>query len=120
MQLLSNDDAQKYDGGLIRLCTISITPPNDGGLQMVGHDADGKVTVLPTASQYPVKAGDPPSFLLEVPQVWAVPDRGFTPHKAKIHYEICRRYCDHVFTAESGNEVSSGWLDSPYCLGGAG
>ena len=59
--LLSDDDAQKYDGGLIRLCTISITPPDDGGLQMVGHDAQGKLTVLPMASQYPVKAGDPPS-----------------------------------------------------------
>jgi hypothetical protein len=120
VQLLSNDDAQKYDGGLIRLCTISITPPGDGGLHMVGHDADGKVTVLPTASQYPVKAGDPPAFLLEVPPVWAVPDVGFAPHKAKIHYEICKRYCDHAFTAEAGNQVVSGWLDSPYCLGGAG
>lgn len=120
VQLLSDDDAQKYDGGLLRLCTISITPVNDGGLQMVGHDAGGKVTVLPTASQYPVKADDPPSFLLEVPPVWAVPDIGFQPHKAKIHYEICKRYCDHAFTAESGNPVPSGWLNSAYCVGGAG
>lgn len=118
--LLSDDDAQKYDGGLLRLCTISITPVDDGGLQMVGHDASGKVTVLPTASQYPVKADDPPSFLLRVPSVWAVPDVGFSPHKAKIHYEICKRYCDHAFIAESGNQVTSGWLNSPYCIGGSG
>lgn len=119
--LLSAADAKKYDGGSLRLCTISITPINSGGLQMVEHDADGKVNVLPTASQYPVKASDPPSFLLEVPPVWAVPELpGWMPHSAEIHYEICTRYCDHAFTAESGNQVLSGWLDSPYCIGGTG
>ncbi len=116
--LLSAADAQQYDGGFIRLCTISITPPlQTTGLQMVGHDADGNLTILPTAAQYPVKKDDPPAYLLELPPVWAVPDIGFSPHAAEIHYEICTRYCDHSFTAESGNMVMSGWMDSPYCLG---
>jgi len=119
--LLSADDAKKYDGGSLRLCTISITPLDGGGLQMVQHDADGSVNVLPMASQYPVKASDPPSFRLEVPPVWAAWEfPGWKAHRAEIHYEICTRYCDHVFTAESGNQVLSGWLDSPFCIGGAG
>jgi hypothetical protein len=115
--LLSSADAQQYDGGFIRLCTISITPLQNTGLQMVGHDADGNVTVLPFAAQYPVKKDDPPAYLLELPPVWAVPDIGFSPHTAQIHYEICTRYCDHEFVAESGSTVMSGWMDSPYCLG---
>jgi hypothetical protein len=115
--LLSSADAQQYDGGFIRLCTISITPLQDTGLEMVGHDADGKVTVLPTADQYAVKKDDPPAYLLELPKVWAVPDIGFSPHTAQIHYEICTRYCDHPFVAESGSPVMSGWMDNPYCLG---
>ncbi len=118
--LLTADQAQQYDGGLIRLCTISITPLQSNGLQMVGHDADGNVTILPTAAQYPVKKDDPPAYLLEVPPVWAVSKFGFMPHTALIHYEICTRYCDHDFTAESGSAIMSGWLDSPYCLGGTG
>jgi hypothetical protein len=120
--LLSAADAQQYDGGFIRLCAISITPLQNTGLQMVGHDADGNVTILPTANQYPVKKDDPPAYLLEVPPVWAVADVGypavpFPAHTAEIHYEICTRYCDHPFVAESGDTVTSGWMDSPYCLG---
>jgi hypothetical protein len=64
-----------------------------------------------------VNQDDPPAYLLEVPQVWAVPDIGFTPHQAFIQYEICSRYCDHGFIAQSGASVASGWTGSPYCLG---
>ena len=41
-------------------------------------------------------------------------DGGMT---AEIRYEICTRFCDHAFTAESGDNVMSGWMDSPFCLG---
>ena len=78
--MLSSADAQQYDGGFIRLCTISITPlQRIRGCRWWGHDADGNVTILPTAAQYPVKKDDPPAYLLELPPVWAVPDIGFIP-----------------------------------------
>jgi hypothetical protein len=54
---------------------------------------------------------------MNLPPVWAVPDVGFTAHSSEIHYEICTRYCDHPFVAQSGSTVTSGWMDSPYCLG---
>jgi hypothetical protein len=118
VSLLSSADAQQYDGGFIRLCTVSITPPVNGTpLEMVGHDADGAVTILPAAAQYLVKKDDPPAYLMNLPPVWAVPDVGFTAHSSEIHYEICTRYCDHPFVAQSGSTVTSGWMDSPYCLG---
>jgi len=115
--LLNGDQAQQFDGGLVRLCTVSITPLQNSGLQMVAHDADGNVVYLPAATEYPVNATDPPAYLLQVPQVWAVSNFGFMAHQAHIQYEVCARYCDHGFTTQAGNPVTSGWAGSPYCLG---
>lgn len=118
--ILSDGDAQQFDGALIRVCTVTISPDNSLGLNLTGHDADGNVTYLPVDYQYVVKKDDPLAYRLDLPPVWAVPKGGFMPHKALLQYEICTQYCDHAFTAESGAQVPAGWIGSSLCLGPPG
>ncbi len=73
--LLPDGDAQRLDGGLIRLCQVSITPLEDTGLQMVAHDSAGGIVPLPQSTEYPVHADDPPGYVMQLPPVWAVPPR---------------------------------------------
>jgi hypothetical protein len=68
-------------------------------------------------NQYPVHGDDPPAYFLDIPAVTLVSKRGFMPHQAKIRYEICTRYCDHPFTADSGVAVAGGWIGSNLCMG---
>ena len=125
--LLSDKDAQRLsdgslDGGLVRLCQVSITPLQGAGLQMIKHNAAGDIVVLPLSNAYPVQRSDPPAYLLNVPPVWAVSSNGFTAHETHIRYEVCTRYCTHAFTAESGVPVPTppGWSGSSLCLGPPG
>jgi hypothetical protein len=120
--ILSDADAQQFDGALIRVCTATIAPENTTGLSLVGHDADGNVTYLPADYQYVVNKANPLSYRLDLPPVRAVPNpQGtFKAHKALVRYEICTQYCDHAFTAESGAQVPSGWIGSSLCLGPPG
>ncbi len=114
--LEDEQDAQTYDGGLIRLCTISVSPEQNP-VEMASHDANGNLIRLPMDTQYPVHGDDPPAYFLDIPPVNLVSKRGFTPHQAKIRYEICTRYCDHPFTADSGVAVLGGWIGSNLCMG---
>jgi hypothetical protein len=119
--ILSADDAGRYDGAQIRLCATSVTPADGGGLRPIQHDAGGQIVALPApVFQWQVRQADPPAYLLSLPEVWAVTDVGFTPHQAHVSYEICTRYCDHAFTAESGAPVADGWLGSDLCMGPPG
>lgn len=116
--ILSAADAQKLDGGMIRLCEVSVTPVIGAGVQPVYHDASGGLVYLPPSTpQWPVLASDPPAYLLQVPAVWAVQASGFMAHQSHIRYEVCTRFCDHGFTAESGTKVPDGWLGSFLCMG---
>jgi hypothetical protein len=122
IDLLSKEDAQRLDGSLLRLCEVSITPPLQGtGLEMIEHNPAGDVVILPPSTAYPVRQSDPPAYLLNLPPVWAVSSKGFTPHKAIVRYEVCTRYCTHAFTAESGIQVQAppGWSGSSFCMGPA-
>jgi hypothetical protein len=118
--LLNPDQAQQLDGGLIRLCQVSITPVGGTGAQMVGHDANGQVVVLQDLPELPVHRSDPPAYLLSLPSIWAVSAVGFAAHRSHIRYEVCTRYCDHAFTSESGMTVASGWIGSRVCMGPPG
>jgi hypothetical protein len=116
--ILDPDEAQRLAGGLIRLCQVSVAPLPGTALRPIRQNAQGEVTVLPpTVREWPVEAPHPPAYLLDLPPVWAVPKSSFTPHQAQIRYEVCTRFCDHGFTAESGVEVADGWLGSPLCMG---
>ena len=117
--LLTPDQAQPLDGGLIRLCQVSIAPQAGTSLQMVGHDASGGLTYLPPDLQWPVHRSDPHAYLLSLPEVWAVSAVGFNAHKSHIRYEVCTRYCDHAFTSESGVSIAEGWIGTGYCMGPA-
>jgi len=109
-------EAQALDGGWLRLCQISITPLQGAGLQLVTQGSDGPVP-LPTATEYQIQGDNPPGYLLSVPEVWAVPSPGFTPHQSHIDYEVCTRYCSHPFTSESGVPVTAGWFGNALCVG---
>jgi hypothetical protein len=107
-----------FDGGLIRLCQVSVTPAEGSALQPVQHDASGNLVPLPPDTrQWPVVTADPPAYLLDLPPVNAVPMPGFQAHEARIRYEVCMRWCDHGFVAESGAAVPSGWTGSQLCMG---
>jgi hypothetical protein len=118
--IMTAADAARFDGGLIRLCQVSVTPM-DGAVQPITHDPQtGAVVRLDTSTkQWPVRQADPPAYLLNLPPVWAVSKVGFFPHQAHIRYEICTRYCDHAFTSETGTIVPDGWTDNPdgLCMG---
>jgi len=117
--ILDAGDAQHLDGGLIRLCEVSVNPGGPGtALQPVQHDANGNLVSIPLGTaQWPVVASDPPAYLLTLPAVETVPKPGFSPHQAEIRYEVCTRYCDHAYVAESGMAVPTGWIGSPLCMG---
>ena len=116
--ILPEGDAARLAGGRIRLCEVSVTPAEETGLQPIHHDEAGDVVPLPRGTRdWTVAASDPPAYILDLPPVEAVPKPGFTPHEARIRYEICTQYCDHGFIAESGAPIPEGWTSTSLCMG---
>jgi hypothetical protein len=122
--ILSDADAQQFDGGLIRMCQVTVSPPlpGYGVVSPVAHDAaSGRLYELPQpVLQWPVKASDPPAYLVTLPTIWAVPKPSYQPDSVRIQWEICTRYCDHAFTSDTGQYVAAGWLNSTICMGKGG
>jgi len=120
--LLTAEEAQRWDGGLIRICRQAVAP-GDGsaGVRPVHHKAgtdaaSAELEPFPDGTlTWPVQAKDPPAYLIALPPVINVAKSSLAPHTLRLSYEICTRYCDHAFIAADGAAQDS-WLDSMLCL----
>jgi hypothetical protein len=62
-----------------------------------------------------IHAQAPPGFMVTLPPKILVPAALFAPDDVLVRWEICRRWCDHAFTDESG-AVRPNWSTTPACV----
>jgi hypothetical protein len=103
--LLSDDDATKYAGDQIKICSSApFVIPVDvtSGAEFFGPS-------------WQVVAADPPGYLVSLPTQQQAPWPSYVPASAIVNYQICSRYCDnHPYVSLAGMGEDS-WTASSAC-----
>jgi len=107
--LLSPADAVAFDGGFFKICASSpyaqaaYTSPPEPLYGGYGNNW-----------AFPIKASDPPGYIVNLPQVISAPGPSFTAARAAVRFQLCSAYCDHPFESTNGTGATS-WMTSPLC-----
>jgi hypothetical protein len=103
--LLSADDATKYDGAQIKICSSApFVIPVD---MISGSEFFGP--------SWQVVAADPPGYYVSLPTQQQAPAPSFVPASATVDYQICTQYCDnHPYVSTAGMGENS-WTASSTC-----
>jgi hypothetical protein len=103
--LLSPDDAMTDDGDQIKICQSApaVIPVDvNSGNEFFGPS-------------WPVKAADPPGYLVNLNPSASAGYSSFVPVSATVDYQICSRYCDNHPYVSTARQGQSSWSGSYAC-----